>query len=546
MVVGAVDHPRHDEPLLSGQVGQHPGARLRQGRQRGGDRDGFHAGTADQARDGVLQLVVAEHLRLAEEERKLRRKCGPALHDALDGVHQVIHVHEGLAVRRRAGVEPAGEVTLIDALDLVRQRDRVAQVVVDAGDAQQHGRDVASLVADELLGPDLRRRVRPGRLERPVFREELARLPRPVHEHRAREDELLHPEAELPQPAQEAGRAMDGDLLVLWARPAEEIIVCGEMDHRGDVRPVMVTDGAEPVPHALVGRDVDRDIHAAWRRRLGRLAVEPDDLLEKPGEPSHHGVADPSVGTAEDDDPAVRVHGLPSRPRDGIVARALWSRGIPALQTVCSRIAAGWHQTCLCSPRNKSSSSSPRMSIVPLPSDRPLSCHRQDQFESPWLFLLRSRSSCFNPVPASRRRASTACSVRVASGVVSLDRVGHVDKPGRPNGGLLLELLVDNDDKEDHYQDANHRPKPHPSAHPSVSWVHHKDSDPYRESHRLRYEGPRGREPHERAGLSAWCGLWVRPSCVPWLLCASWTCHRTAGEFQRGDWQCSRRPAIRC
>ena len=155
MVVRAVDHPRLDEPPLSGDVVQHPGARLREGRQRGGDRDGLRAGAADQARDGVLQLVIAERLRLAEEERDLRRKCGPALHDALDGVHQVIHVHEGLAVRGRAGVEPTREVTLVDALDLVRQRDRVAPVVVDAGDAQQHGRDIASLVADELLGPDL-------------------------------------------------------------------------------------------------------------------------------------------------------------------------------------------------------------------------------------------------------------------------------------------------------------------------------------------------------------------------------------------------------
>ena len=127
-----------------------------------------------------------------------------------------------------------------------------------------------------------------------------------MDEHRAREDELLDLKvlrAEFPQ--QPTG-PLHGDLLVLGARLAEEIIVGGEMDHRGDVRPVVLTDGAESVAHALVGRDLDGDVDAARRRRRGRLAVEADDVLEAPGEPPHHGVADPAVGAGDDDDPAVR------------------------------------------------------------------------------------------------------------------------------------------------------------------------------------------------------------------------------------------------
>jgi hypothetical protein len=42
-----------------------------------------------------------------------------ALFDFLDGVHEVIHVQEGLTMRRRARVDATGEVTLVDALNLV-------------------------------------------------------------------------------------------------------------------------------------------------------------------------------------------------------------------------------------------------------------------------------------------------------------------------------------------------------------------------------------------------------------------------------------------
>jgi len=67
----------------------------------------------------------------------------------------------------------------------------VAEVIVHARDAQNDGRNVGVLVADDLLGAHLGGRVLPRRLEGPVLGDELARLCRPVHESRAREDELL-------------------------------------------------------------------------------------------------------------------------------------------------------------------------------------------------------------------------------------------------------------------------------------------------------------------------------------------------------------------
>ncbi|MFN2240513.1 MAG: hypothetical protein ABR524_14085 [Thermoanaerobaculia bacterium] len=87
---------------------------------KGARADGLPALAVDQARDRVLQLVVAERLRLAEEDRDLRWQLGATVHDFLDGVHEIVHVQEGLAVRRRARVDAAGEVAFVDALDLVR------------------------------------------------------------------------------------------------------------------------------------------------------------------------------------------------------------------------------------------------------------------------------------------------------------------------------------------------------------------------------------------------------------------------------------------
>ena len=71
----------------------------------------------------MLQLVVAEGFRLPEQEYLLRRQSGAAVHDSLDGVHQVIHVHERLAMCRGSGVEPAREVSFVNALNLVHERN---------------------------------------------------------------------------------------------------------------------------------------------------------------------------------------------------------------------------------------------------------------------------------------------------------------------------------------------------------------------------------------------------------------------------------------
>ena len=76
---------------------------------------------------------------------------------------------------------------------------------------------------------------------------------------------------------------LDGDLVVPRARFAEEVVLCGEMDQRGDVRPMMLTGGAQSLADTLIGCD--------------------------------RSLANPAVGARDDDDAAVRIHGYgPGKP----------------------------------------------------------------------------------------------------------------------------------------------------------------------------------------------------------------------------------------
>ena len=71
------------------------------------------------------------------------------------------------------------------------------------------------------------------------------------------------------------------------------------MDHRRDVCAVALANGAQSVPYALLGRDLDRDVPAARRWASGCLAVEADDVRKASGEPPDHSISDPPAGAAD-------------------------------------------------------------------------------------------------------------------------------------------------------------------------------------------------------------------------------------------------------
>ena len=84
-----------------------------------------------------------------------------AIDRQLNGIHQIIQMNERLPVRSAARVEVARELALVDALNLVRQRDRVAAVAIHSSDAQQRCRDITVLLPNKLLGANFRLWVRP-------------------------------------------------------------------------------------------------------------------------------------------------------------------------------------------------------------------------------------------------------------------------------------------------------------------------------------------------------------------------------------------------
>lgn len=123
--------------------------------------------------------------------------------------------------------------------------------------------------------------------------------------------------------------ALGGVGVVLYnalTRTALARVPAAEVNHRGDMRPVMLTNGAKALQHIRIRCDVDRHIDTAFRRRLGRLAVEADHIREPAGKPPHDGVTDASVGAGDDDDSGIRRHDAPLLPGGYVVALAGFGR----------------------------------------------------------------------------------------------------------------------------------------------------------------------------------------------------------------------------
>ena len=77
------------------------------------------------------------------------------------------------------------------------------------------------------------------------------------------------------------------------------------MNHRNDMRTVMIANGAQPVAHTLIRRDVHGNVCTTEWGRYWCLPIETNNVIEVPSEPAHHSRADRTVGPCNDDDPTV-------------------------------------------------------------------------------------------------------------------------------------------------------------------------------------------------------------------------------------------------
>src|SRR6516162_7973532 len=95
-----------------------------------------------------------------------------------------------LAMADVARIDVTEGLLLIDAADLLGEKSRMTAIVINAGQSEQHHRDIPVLRTDQRFSVDLGLRVRPSRRKRRVFIDRLSRLGRRMHEHARRKDEL--------------------------------------------------------------------------------------------------------------------------------------------------------------------------------------------------------------------------------------------------------------------------------------------------------------------------------------------------------------------
>ncbi len=171
------------------------------------------------AADDVLHVLVAERVGLADQERQLCRQIAPPLDQPGHGFGEVVEMEERLVRAKHPGIEMSRQAMLVDARDLLGDERRMAVIVVDAGEPEEGDGDGAMLLTEQPLGPDLRFRIGPGRLDRRILVDRLVRpIGRPVHQHGAGEGELL--DLELLKRLDQPARALHGDLVVERRSPS--------------------------------------------------------------------------------------------------------------------------------------------------------------------------------------------------------------------------------------------------------------------------------------------------------------------------------------
>ena len=182
--------------------------------------------------------------------------------------------------------------------NLLRQEDRARVFVVHAGQPQNRDRNLAALVVQHLLGRELRSRIWRSRIERRILIDLLPALSRRVHQQRARKDQAL--DLERLQRMQQTARAFDRDRLILRARIARQIVVSGQVNHRGNRCAVAAAHALKRCTHAVVRGQVGE-----YRLERGRRGGRHHGLEPNHREPLHEARnqrAAEEAATAGDDD----------------------------------------------------------------------------------------------------------------------------------------------------------------------------------------------------------------------------------------------------
>ena len=138
----------------------------------------------DQLAANGLKLGIAQRFFLADQDGDFVGQLASTSNGEAYRFNNVVEMHEALPTRGIAGEHPACEPALVNALDLVGQRNRFALIRVHAGDSQDDGADAAMVSMNYFFRTHFGLRVIPLRLQRPIFVDPLARIAGRMHQHR--------------------------------------------------------------------------------------------------------------------------------------------------------------------------------------------------------------------------------------------------------------------------------------------------------------------------------------------------------------------------
>jgi hypothetical protein len=169
----------------------------------------------------------------ADQQNGFRGELGATVHRA-HRWHRPDRPCAGKAARAEIAGEQVGRRhALEDPGDLLRDEGGPAVLVVDAGESQDDGRDVAALRCNQCFGVGLRLRIGPRRIERRVLVDALRLCPDSAHAPAScwrTRTARCRPLQRCQQPT----RALHGHLFVSRVFLARRVVIGGEMDDRCD------------------------------------------------------------------------------------------------------------------------------------------------------------------------------------------------------------------------------------------------------------------------------------------------------------------------
>ena len=274
VVVRNVHHPRPDESLFAKHFVFDPGAGLGEALRHRARRPVL---IVDQASKRLLQFAIGHHVIFAEKNRPFTGKLAPPVDDALDPVEQILKVQIWLSGVEVTGIDAGARPFFVNARDLLGKKRRMAFIVVYARRPHEDRMDVATLLADQLLGADFRFAVGQIRVQRRSLVDQPAAPDGGMDQHRADKHELV--DIEILQRFEQSAGSHDRNLVIFGIWFAGKIEIGSKMDEGGDLFAISGSNAFEGRIDARLVGHIATDALGFCRWMGSGVAVESDHTV---------------------------------------------------------------------------------------------------------------------------------------------------------------------------------------------------------------------------------------------------------------------------